>query len=114
MMDEDKTKEQLIAELVELRKRVAELEMAEAERAGLKEKSSMRIGEILMEMGYLTKLQLERTLRKQEAEALSHMLNSKQKRLGEILVDSGIITVEQLQTGLAEQKRRLGHPNRKD
>ena len=37
MKDEDKTKEQLINELVELRQRVAELETAETERKPVEE-----------------------------------------------------------------------------
>jgi hypothetical protein len=109
MRDEDKTKEQLIDELVKLRRRVAELEASERKQKTEKGGSGVKIGEILMEMGYLTRLQLERSLRKQEAKVISHMLNSKHQRLGEIMLESGIITEEQLTNGLAEQGRRLGN-----
>jgi len=96
MRDEDKTKEQLIAELVELRRRVAELE-TNLER--LEELLwGVRIGEILIEMGYLTMSELREALEKQrEADA----------RLGKSLVEAGIITEEQLRTALREQIKRF-------
>jgi hypothetical protein len=98
MKDEGKTKEQLITELVELRRRVAEFE---AERKRVEERRPPKIGEILMEMGYVTKLQLEICLQRQrEIEG---------RLLGEIMVESGIITSEQLLRGLAEQLKRLRH-----
>lgn len=110
MKDEDKTREQLIDELVELRRRVAELEASEAERKRLRKGQAVKIGEILMEMGCLTRLQLERSLEKQkEAEMLTHMLEHRHKRLGEILVETGIITEEQLNRALAEQTARTHH-----
>lgn len=96
MKDEGKTKEQLITELVELRRRVAEFE---AERKRVEERRLPKIGEILMEMGYVTELQLEICLQRQrEIEG---------RLLGEIMVESGIITSEQLLRGLAEQLKRL-------
>ena len=108
MKDRNKTKEQLIDELVELRRRVAEFEASEAERRRLGQKQGVKIGEILMEMGYLTKLQLNTSLRKQkEAEMLVYMLEHKHKRLGEIMVESGIITKEQLHSALEEQQARI-------
>ena len=110
MKDEEKTREQLMDELVELRRRIAELEASEAERKRLQKGRSVKIGEILMEMGFLTKLQLDRSLKKQkEAEMLTHMLERKQRRLGKILVESGIVTEEQLHNALAEQQIRVRH-----
>lgn len=110
MKDEDKPREQLIDELVELRRRIAELEASEAERKRLQEGQAVKVGEILMEMGCLTRLQLQRSLEKQkEVEMLTHMLERKHKRLGEILVEFGIITEEQLHSALAEQVTRTLH-----
>ena len=94
MRDEDKTKKQLIKELVELRRQVHELrQMRLAVGKGLK------IGEILIDMGLLTNTQLEEFLHEQKA--------SKQKKLGEIIVEAGIITKDQLDTAIDEQIRRL-------
>ncbi len=107
MRDEDKAKEQLIAELVELRQWVVDFEASEAERKQLEEQRAVKIGEILIEMGFLTDVQLKKSLKKQEAEIFDQMLSSKRRRLGEIMVEAGIISEEQLQTGLEEQKRRL-------
>jgi hypothetical protein len=102
--DDDKTKQQLIDELVELRRRVADLEASEAERRQVEGARPLKIGEILIEMGYLTTSQLERSLRMQkQADTLGH----KHKPLGQIMVESGVITREQLQIGLAEQLTRL-------
>ena len=99
MKDEGKTKEQLIDEVAELRRRVTEFESSEAGR-------KVRIGEILMEMGCLTKLQLVRYLQKQREEMDSYRREHRQKRLGEILLEAGIITEEELYEALAEQQRR--------
>lgn len=99
MKDEDKAKEQLIAELLELRQQIVE-------RENLQKRLALKIGEILVEIGFLTRLQLERSLKRQEAEMVSEMLDSKRRRLGEILIESGMITEEELQKGLAEQRRR--------
>jgi len=107
MRDEDKTREQLMDELAELRRRVAELEAPKPKGKVIKENSGVKIGEILMEMGYLTRLQLERSLERQEARIINHMLNTKHQRLGEIMVESGIITQKQLQNALARQMERL-------
>lgn len=104
--DRDKTKEQLIEELAELRRRVAALEASEAECRQPEEKRPAQIGEILVEMGYLTKLQLERRLQKQKE---AELLGERRKRLGQIVVETGLITSEQLHIALAEQLRRLPH-----
>jgi len=64
----------------------------------------VRIGEILMEMGCLTKLQLERVLQRQQE---TRTFADRQKLLGEIMVESGIVTNEQLRSALAEQQVRL-------
>jgi len=101
MRDEDKTKEELLAELVELRRRVAELE---GEREELEEEPPPKIGEILVEMGYITMMQLEICLQKQRE---ADRPGQRQRLLGEIMVESGIITSEQLLRGLAEQLKRL-------
>lgn len=62
----------------------------------------MRIGEILMEMGCLTELQLETALQKQrdaDTRGESHVA------VGKILVESGVIAVEELLLALAEQRK---------
>jgi hypothetical protein len=114
MQDEDKTKEQLIAELAEMRQQVAAFEKLEAQRKRLEEKRAVKIGEILIEMGFLTQLQLEKSLKKQETEIFGQMLNSNRRRLGDIMVESGIISEEQLQAGLEEQQRRLHQAKQRD
>ena len=99
MNDEDKTKEQLIAELVELRREMAEFEASEIDFM-----RGARIGEILIAMGCITASQLQRVLQKQkEADILRH------KRLGEIMIASGLITGEELHSALKEQQVRLRH-----
>ena len=65
---------------------------------------ALKIGEILVEMDYLTKPQLERSLQKQKE---IHLLEHKHKLLGEIMVESSLITQEQLSNALAEQRVRL-------
>jgi hypothetical protein len=94
MKDEDKTKKQLIAELLELRRHVHELrQMRLAAGKGLK------IGEILIDMRLLTDSQVKEFLDKQKA--------SNNKRFGEIMIEAGIITGEQLDLAIDEQLRRL-------
>jgi CRP-like cAMP-binding protein len=70
------------------------------------EKPSLKIGEILMEMGCLTKLQLERSLLKQKE---ADILGRGHKLLGEVMVESGVITEEELLNALSEQRTRLHH-----
>jgi CRP-like cAMP-binding protein len=70
----------------------------------LPEMRALKVGEILVEMGCLTKLQLERSLQKQKE---IHLLEQKHKLLGEIMIESGLITSEQLSNALAEQRMRL-------
>lgn len=108
MRDEDKTKEQLIGELAELRQQIAELGEVEATRRKVEKERGTKIGEILIEMGYLTELQLERFLKKQkESEMLSQMIDRRHKLLGEIILEAGIITQEELRHALSEQITRL-------
>lgn len=96
MKDEDKTKRQLIDELVELRREAAEFEESEIDYM-----LGVRIGEILIEMGFITSSQLQRALTKQkEADILKH------KQLGEIMVESGLITRQERDSALVEQQRR--------
>ena len=66
----------------------------------------MQIGEILVEMGYLTTSQLRSAL---HAQALGH----EHKLLGRILVEAGIITEEQLRAALAEQLERFSRRSRR-
>lgn len=68
------------------------------------EKRSLKIGEIMIEMGYLTRSQLERAILKQKE---IHIFGYKHKLLGEILVELGFITEEQLRKALVEQRVRL-------
>ena len=102
MKDEDRMKDQLIDELVKLRREIAELRAAEAEHKRFEEMRPLKIGEILIEMGHSTRSQLERTLQLQEEFDIS-------KPLGEIMVEAGVITREQLCSALEEQKIRLLH-----
>jgi hypothetical protein len=113
LKDESKTKEQLIDELVELRRQIAELKASEpasdatkAARKPPEKRRPVRVGEVLMQMGYLTRLQLERALRKQKE---ADMRGDSHIPVGKILVESGIVTAEQLQIALAEQRKRLEH-----
>jgi PAS domain S-box-containing protein len=101
MKDENKTKKQLIEELVELRRKVAELEALEVERKVLQEQRAVKIGEILVEMGYLRQLQLKEALQRQSE---LRELGEKHERLGQILVESGLITGEQVRRALAIQE----------
>jgi len=98
MRDEDKTKEQLIEELTELRRRVADFEASEMDFM-----RGVRIGEILVEARCITISQLHRALQRQKEEDML-----KDKRLGEILLESGLITKEERDIALAEQQRRVG------
>ena len=108
MRDEDKTKEQLVEELAELRRQIAEFREVEATRKQVEKERGIKIGEILIEMGYLTELQLERFLKKQkESEMLSQMIDRRHKLLGEIILEAGIITEEELRRALSEQITRL-------
>jgi len=68
------------------------------------EKQLTKLGEILIEMSYLTQSQLDRCLQKQKE---IHIFDYKHKLLGEIIVESGFITEEQLRQALAEQRIRL-------
>jgi len=68
------------------------------------EKQPLKIGEILMEMGYLTQSQLDRCLQKQKE---IHIFDYKHKLFGEIVFELGFITEEQLHQALVEQKIRL-------
>jgi CRP-like cAMP-binding protein len=70
------------------------------------EERALKIGEILVEMGYVTRIQLARSLQMQEE---IRKLESGQKLLGEIMVESSIITEEQLRGALAEQQMRQRH-----
>lgn len=109
MRNEGKTKEQIVDELIdelaELRRQIIELKAAGAEYKWLEKQRGLRIGQILVKMGYLTDSQLGTYLGKQTAEMLSHLLDYKQTKIGELLIESGIITKDQLQEGLAEQQR---------
>lgn len=95
------TREQLTEELANLRRQVTMLEFSRAEQR-------KRIGEILVEMGCLTRLQLARYLKKQKEEMESYRHEHRQKRLGEILLESDVITEEELHKALEEQRERYG------
>ena len=58
----------------------------------------LRIGDVLLESGYLTEEQLNKALELQKA-------SPERKRVGEVLIESGIITEDRLNTALAT---RLG------
>ena len=106
MKDERKTKKQLMGELINLRGKNAELrrEIAEFEESELDYMRGVRIGEILIEMGCLTFLQLHRALQRQkEEDILRH------KRLGQIMVEEGLITLEERNLALERQQIRVRH-----
>lgn len=65
---------------------------------------SVKVGEILMEMGCLTKSQLDKALQKQKE---ADMRGESHIPVGRILVQSGAITEEHLRTALAEQLKRI-------
>ncbi len=90
----------VIDELVELRRRLAEMGASQSELKRLEEWSPPKIGDILVRMGYLTESQLENCLRKQE-EIGAHV------PIGTILVRSGTITEEELQEAIEEQLIRF-------
>ena len=96
MRDEDKAKEELIAELVQLRRQNTELRdrVAELERSGVK------IGQVLLDIGCITPSQLQMGLQAQKEEVHSH------KRLGEIMVEGGFITKEERDSALKIQRMR--------
>lgn len=104
MKDEDKTKEQIMDELVKVRGELARLKESESERKQLKESQSLKIGEILTEMGYITNQHLQDSLKRQKQ---ASTLRNKHRTLGDIMVESGVITPEQLHAGLSEQLKRL-------
>lgn len=68
------------------------------------EKQPTKLGEILIEMGYMTQWQLDRCLQRQKE---IHIFDYKHKLLGEIIVEAGFITDEQLRQALSEQKMRF-------
>lgn len=68
------------------------------------DKRPIKLGEILIELGYLTPSQLDKCLQKQKE---IHIFDYKHKLLGEVIVEIGLITEEQLCEALAEQKMRL-------
>ena len=101
--DQDKTKSELIDELAGLRRQVGELKTLVSRRnlseEQMQERQVPRIGEILMEKGYVTDAQLEVCLQKRK--------EAKDKLLGEIMVETGIINTEQLLDALAQQLKMV-------
>jgi CRP-like cAMP-binding protein len=71
----------------------------------------MKIGQILIEMDCLTKIQLERSLQRQKE---MREFQGRDKLVGEIMMDSGIITKEQLRNALAEQQLAAGDRDERD
>jgi hypothetical protein len=67
-----------------------------------------------MEMGYLTKTQLDWSLKNQQMEETRRLHDMKHRLLGRILLERRIITEEQLEEALAEQQRRLLHRGERD
>lgn len=68
------------------------------------EKRSLKIGEIMIEMEYITRPQLERAILRQKE---IHIFGYKWQLLGKILIELGFITEDQLRSALVEQKIRL-------
>ena len=68
------------------------------------EKLPLKLGELLIDMGYLTPPQLDRCLQKQKE---IHIFDYKHKLFGEIVLELGFIIEEQLRQALAEQKIRF-------
>jgi response regulator RpfG family c-di-GMP phosphodiesterase len=96
----DRTEKRFIAELARLarlRRWISDFEGSELDFAQV-----MRIGEILIGMGYLTFSQLGRALQEQKEEGVAGI-----KRLGQIMVEAGLITEEELNEALEDQQERL-------
>jgi response regulator RpfG family c-di-GMP phosphodiesterase len=94
---EDEAKEQFVAELIDLRRRIADFEGSEVDFMQV-----MKIGEVLIEMGCLTFSQLQRILQRQKEDD-----TDRDKRLGQMMIEAGLITKEELDEALAEQRSRL-------
>ena len=117
MKNEDKTKEQLIDELAEMHEELAKLRASEAARKRLEEEQALKIGEILMEMRCLTRLQLVRYLQQQREDMHNYRLKHRQKRLGELLIEAGSLksnytklwqnNKRDLSIGLTQRARQL-------
>lgn len=103
MRDQDKTQEQLIDELAALRRRNAELEALVSDFKLVQEKPLM-VGEILIEMGHLTRSQMEQALEKQKE---SNETGQRRMRLASVLVELGLVTGEQMGAALEIQELRL-------
>jgi hypothetical protein len=110
MRDEDRTEEQLLEELVVLRRRVAKLEGLLGQRRRSQTRSQ-KIGEILIEMGHVTESQLEEALRKQREAILQ---GGDRIPVGRILIASGAITGKELRDALDEQLARLRNSFRRE
>jgi hypothetical protein len=107
MRDEDKTREQLLKELIEARKEAEELRGRIASLEALEEQKSTYLGQILVEMGLLTKWQLVTYLESQKTEMEEYKKQHiRRKLIGEILLEAGVITEEQLQKALLTQRLR--------
>jgi len=104
LRDKYKTKKQLLSELEELRQQVTALKTERAELRRLAPRRTVRVGEILIELGFLTKEQLEGALQKQKE---ADMRGESHVPVGSILAASGVISREQLQVALTEQRNRL-------
>jgi hypothetical protein len=97
---------ELRRELMELRSQVAEMKKSGLQVAPVDNRKTVRVGEILIEMGYLTELQLGRALKEQKE---ADMRGDSHLPVGKILAQKGVITQEQLEIALSEQRKRLGH-----
>jgi hypothetical protein len=102
MNNQDKTREQLIDDLAELRQQIDELKASQvrSEQSGFSR--GLKIGEILLEMGCLASSQLLEALKRQQ-----EMKPVRERKLGEIMVESNFITEREVASALEEQKRRL-------
>ncbi len=86
----------IISEQHNLQKQVIENAIENARKRG-KASARMKIGEILIEAGLVTKEQVEIALSKQDAD--------KKKKIGKLLIEEGLITEDQLLKALAVKFR---------
>ncbi len=95
--DQKKLRSRRLGEIISDRNRVPQEhvdQVIRSARTGSKH-SNIRVGDILIEAGLVTKQQVDEALKEQE--------KGKRKRIGQILIDKGLITEHQLLTALARK-----------
>ena len=95
--EQRKLRSRRLGEIISDRNRVPQEHVDKAIQAARSDQlhSNIRVGDILVEAGLVTKEQVEEARKDQE--------QGKRKRIGQILVDKGLITEHQLMTALARK-----------